>query len=98
MRRREALAGIATNLMIVNPGVAFGYQANSAVALGVIGTGNRGRYDAAFFAKDPRARIVALCDLYPDQIDLTKTRITAVNDAKTFTRYQDLLAETGIDA
>jgi myo-inositol 2-dehydrogenase / D-chiro-inositol 1-dehydrogenase len=98
MRRREALTGIATNLMIVSPGVAFGFQANSAVALGIIGTGNRGRYDGAFFANDPRARIVALCDLYPDQIDLTKTRIPALNTAKQFTRYRDLLAEPGIDA
>jgi myo-inositol 2-dehydrogenase / D-chiro-inositol 1-dehydrogenase len=98
MRRREALAGIATNLMIVSPGVAFGYQANSAVTLGILGTGNRGRYDGNFFAKDPRTKIVALCDLYPDQIDLAKTQIPAANDAKSFKAYQDLLSEPGIDA
>lgn len=98
MRRREALAGIATNLLIVNPGVAFGYQANSAVALGIIGTGNRGRYDGGIFAKDPRTRIVALCDLYSDQIDLAKTRIPEAQTARTFTRYQDLLADASIDA
>ena len=43
MRRREALAGIASNLMIVSPGVAFGYQANSKISLGILGTGGRGR-------------------------------------------------------
>ena len=94
MNRRDAIKG----LMIVSPGVAFGFQANSAVALGIIGTGNRGRYDGAFFANDPRVRIVALCDLYPDQIDQAKTRIKAANDAKVFTRYQDLLDMPGIDA
>ena len=50
MKRREA-----AGLLLVTPTVAFGTQANSAVAIGVIGTGNRGQYDAGFFAKDPRA-------------------------------------------
>lgn len=98
MRRRDALAGIAANLTILGPKVAFGYQANSAVALGIIGTGNRGRYDGAFFGQDPRVHIAALCDLYPDQIDLAKTKIPAAANAKPFKRYQDLLAEPGIDA
>lgn len=98
MRRREALAGIATNLLIVSPGTAFGYQANSKFTLGVIGTGNRGRYDANFFSQDSRTKIVALCDLYPDQIDAAKTQVPALNDAKTFTKYQDLLNDPGIDA
>jgi predicted dehydrogenase len=96
MNRREALAGI--NLTIMSSSAAFGSQANTAVPVGFIGTGNRGRYDAAFFAKDPRARIVALCDLHADQIDRAKTAIPAANDARTFTRYQDLLAAPGIDA
>jgi myo-inositol 2-dehydrogenase / D-chiro-inositol 1-dehydrogenase len=98
MKRREVLAGIATNLMAVSPRVAFGYQANSAVTLGILGTGGRGRYDGNFFAKDPRTRITALCDLYPDQIDKAKTEIPAANGAKVFKRYQDLLSEPGIDA
>ena len=89
---------MAANLTILSPKVAFGYQANSAVALGIIGTGNRGRYDGAFFGQDPRVHIAALCDLYPDQIDLAKTKIPAAANAKSFKRYQDLLAEPGIDA
>ncbi len=98
MKRREILAGIGANLLIVKPNVAFGYAANSAVALGVIGTGNRGRYDANFFSKDSRVKIAALCDIYPDQIDKTKTDIPAANNAKTFRAYQELLTEPGIDA
>ncbi len=98
MNRREVVAGIAANLMIVSPRVAFGSQANSAVSLGILGTGNRGRYDTNFLSKDSRTKIVALCDLYPDQLDQTKTEIPAVNAAKTFKRYQDVLNEPGIDA
>jgi predicted dehydrogenase len=98
MNRRQALTGIAGNLVIVPPDVAFGSQANSAVSVGVIGTGNRGRYDTNFISKDPRARITALCDLYPDQIDAVKTQVPATSSAKTFRDYKDLLAEAGIDA
>jgi len=86
MRRRDALAGMAANLTILSPKIAFGYQTNSAMALGIIGTGNRGRYDGAFFGQDPRVRIAALCDLYPDQIDLAKTKIQAAAGAKSFKR------------
>ncbi len=89
MTRREAISTAA---------VAFGFQANSAVSVGVIGTGNRGRYDAKIFAGDPRARITALCDLYPDQIDRAKTEIPAASGAKSYSRYQDLLADASIDA
>jgi predicted dehydrogenase len=98
MRRRDALAGISANLMIVSPETAFGSQANSAVAVGIIGTGGRGRYDGNYFAQDPRARIAALCDLYPDQIDRAKTQIPAANNAKVFTDFKDLLGDRGIDA
>jgi predicted dehydrogenase len=87
------LAGI-----IVSPAIAFGSQANSAVTVGIIGTGNRGRYDANFFSKDPRAKIVALCDIYMDQIDKTKTEIPSANEAKAFTKYRELLEGPGIDA
>ena len=98
MRRRDALAGIAANVLIVRPNIAFGYQANSAVSLGIIGTGNRGTYDGGYFGKDPRTRITALCDLYPDQIDRAKTRIPEAASAKTFKDYKELLAAPDIDA
>ena len=60
LTRREALAGAAANLMILKPGIAFGSQANSAVAFGIIGTGGRGRYVGSHMARDPRARLTAV--------------------------------------
>jgi predicted dehydrogenase len=89
---------MAANFMIASRTTAFGSQANSAVAVGIVGTGGRGRYDGNYFAQDPRARIAALCDLYPDQIDRAKTQIPAADKAKVFTRFEDLLADAGIDA
>ena len=84
--------------MLASPALAFGSQANSAVTVGIIGTGGRGRYDGRYFSQDARAKIDALCDLYPDQIDKAKTQIPSANDAKVFTDYHELLESPGIDA
>jgi len=96
--RREALAGAAANLMILRPGIAFGSQANSAVSFGIIGTGGRGRYVGGHMARDPRARLAAVCDLYPDRIDLAKSEIPAAAGARSYRGYEDLLAQPDLDA
>ena len=96
--RREALAGAAANLMILRPGIAFGSQANSAVSFGIIGTGGRGRYVGGHMARDPRARLAAVCDLYPDRIDLAKSEIPAAAGARSYRGYEDLLAQADLDA
>lgn len=95
--RRSALAA-AGSLLIVKPETAFSYQANSKIGVAIIGTGGRGRYDGAYFAKDPRVQIVALCDLYPDAIDKAKTEIPAASSAKTYKDYKELLGQSGVDA
>ena len=69
--RREALAGAAAGIAIAGK-TARASQANSAVTLGMIGTGGRGRFDGGLFAKDGRARIVALCDISSEAIDKAK--------------------------
>ncbi len=83
---------------LLGAAAVFGSQANSAVSLGIIGTGGRGRFDGGLFAKDPRARIAALCDLYNDQIDRAKTQIPGANAARVYKDYRDLLAQPDIDA
>jgi myo-inositol 2-dehydrogenase/D-chiro-inositol 1-dehydrogenase len=95
--RREALAGSALPLL-VKPQTAFGSQANSAVSFGIIGTGGRGRYVGTFMAKDANARLAAICDKYPDRIDLGKTQVPGADKVLSFRNYQDLLARTDIDA
>jgi predicted dehydrogenase len=78
--------------------VVCGTQANSAVALGVIGTGGRGRFDLGLFAADGRARIVALCDIANEAIDKTKTAIPSAEKARVYKDYRDLLADPSVDA
>ena len=96
MTRRAALAGGA--LLLSKPRTAFGAQANSQIALGLIGTGGRGRHVGTIFANDPRVRVAALCDIYHDQIDHAKTEIPGAERAPAFKNYQDLLARTDLDA
>ncbi len=92
--RRDLLRTAA----VVSPAAALGSQANSAVALGIIGTGGRGRFVGTLFAKDPRARITALCDIVSDQIDRAKTQIPGASAARVFKDYRQLLAQPDLDA
>ncbi len=96
--RRRALAGAAANLMILPSETVFGSQANSAVSFGIIGTGGRGRYVGTHMARDPRARLTAICDVFPDRIDLAKTQVPGADKARAFRDYRDLLAQSDVDA
>jgi predicted dehydrogenase len=62
--------------------------ANDRIGLGVIGCGDRGRFDMSCFLKDPSVAVVALCDVYTRQLDIAKK--TAA-DAKTFSDHRRLL-------
>ncbi len=93
VRSASALAG----WMIVKPQSVRGSQANSAVTVGVIGSGGRGTYDAGIFVKDPRAKVVALCDLFDDRLDRAATALK-LEKPTTYKDYQKLLAAPGIDA
>jgi myo-inositol 2-dehydrogenase/D-chiro-inositol 1-dehydrogenase len=81
MDRRKFIqgAGAACGLMIVKPSVAFSYAANSAVRYGLLGCGKRGTSVATSFAKNTQARIVALGDIFPDQLALGKQHFDQVN-------------------
>ena len=73
-----------------------GTAQNSAVKVGLIGAGSRGTNDARILAKNPGARIVAVCDIVDEQIQAAKTKIPAP-DAKAYTDYRDVLA-SDVDA
>lgn len=73
-----------------------GSAANSAVTVGLIGSGGRGTFDASLTAKYTGARIVALCDLVDDRVERTKKAIGAENP-RVYRDYGDLLA-SDVDA
>jgi predicted dehydrogenase len=82
MNRREfvgAAAGAAAGLLIVKPSTAFGFDANSAVRHGLLGCGNRGTHVATSFAQNTSAQVVALADLFHDQLEAGQAHFNQVN-------------------
>lgn len=89
---------IKTAPLLVSATTAFGYQANSAVSFGIIGTGGRGTYVGTLMANDRNARLTAICDKYADRIDAAKTKIPGADKAAAHRDYRQLLAAKDIDA
>ena len=71
MDRREFLqkGSIATSaMMLLKSKTAFGYEANSAVRHGLLGCGNRGTSVATSFSRNTTAHVVALADIFADNL------------------------------
>ena len=75
---------------------ARGSAANSAVTVGLLGSGGRGTLVAGFLARTPGARLTALCDLFDDRIETAKARIPVERPA-VYKDYRKLL-ESDVDA
>src|SRR5690348_16912479 len=98
--RRNFLSGAATAagaFTIVAPQSVRGSQANSQIAVALIGCGGRGSYDASIANADPRAKVMALCDKFPDQFDKSETTIKSQNTRK-YTDFEKVLGAADIDA
>lgn len=63
--------------------------------LGIIGPGSRGRFLMSFLAKNPKAEIAALCDIYQPSLDKA---LELAPNAKVDRDYRALLDDPTIDA
>lgn len=82
MKRREFIegtAGVVSGFLLLKPKAAFGYAANSAVRMGLLGCGNRGTHVATSFSQNTVAQVVALGDLFQNQLDAGKAHFDEVN-------------------
>jgi len=107
--RRAFLGAAAAGFVIVKPGQVRGSAANSAIRLGLIGCGGRGRTVARSFATNTTARVVALGDLFQDQLEGAKKQFDAIGASKGYAAidrrlmfrgpraYQQLVASPEID-
>jgi len=95
LTRRGLLTG--GTFAILSPQVVRGYQANSKISVGLIGSGGRGSYDASIVNADPRARVTALCDLFDDRIE-TATQKVKAQGPKIYKDFEKMLAAPDIDA
>lgn len=67
----------------------------SIVNLGIIGPGSRGQFLMSFLKNNPKADIVALCDIYRPSID---GALKMYPNAKVYKDYRRLLEDKNIDA
>jgi myo-inositol 2-dehydrogenase / D-chiro-inositol 1-dehydrogenase len=73
-----------------------GAAANSAVTVGLIGSGGRGTLDARHIVNHTSARLVALCDVFDDRIERARKAIPAP-EAKAYRDLNELLGSS-VDA
>ena len=101
---------LAAGITILKPRIVFGSQANSAVRMGLLGCGGRGRSVMSSFLEHTDAVLVAIGDAFPDQLESGKKKLDevsakfgkpAVDPSKLYkglNAYQALFASKDIDA
>src|SRR5258708_7241628 len=92
LKRRDLLRGAST-LTALSYSRILG--ANDKIQLGVVGCGERGRHDMSQFQENPAVDVIAVCDIYGEQIDKARQKAT---HAKNFTDHRKLLEMKEIDA
>jgi len=76
-------AAVAAALFI-RPELVRGTRANSAIRVGLLGCGGRGTEDAENLLDTGGARVVALADLFQDQLDAARAHFDQVQQAKGY--------------
>ncbi|MGB2677296.1 MAG: Gfo/Idh/MocA family oxidoreductase [Candidatus Acidiferrum sp.] len=84
--RREFLGAAAASagVMFIKPSLIRGTAANSAVRVGLLGCGGRGTEDAANLIDTGGASVVALADLFQDQLNTARTHFDQLQQAKGY--------------
>ncbi len=84
--------------MIVNPSLVRGTSANSDVRVGLLGCGGRGTEDASNLVDTGSARVVALADLFPDQLETARKHFDEIQQAKSLPALDTKQLFVGPDA
>jgi predicted dehydrogenase len=86
MGRRQFLGAASTagGLLLIKPGLVRGTAANSAIRLGFLGCGNRGTGVATAMVNNTNTRVLALADLFTDQLEKAKTYWDEVAQKKDY--------------
>ncbi len=98
-RRFLQSAGALGAFAILKPESVRGSAANSAVRVGLLGCGHRGGTHAANITKFTDGRILALGDLYQDQLDKTRQRYPDVKTTFVGPKaYREMAESKDVDA
>jgi myo-inositol 2-dehydrogenase / D-chiro-inositol 1-dehydrogenase len=84
--RREFIGTTAAvgGVMFIPAARVWGTEANSAVRVGLLGCGGRGTEDATNMFETGGARVVALADMFQDQLDVARSSFDKMQAAKGF--------------
>src|SRR5947208_4191574 len=108
-RKFIGLATAAAGVMFIKPELVHGTAANSAVRVGLLGGGARGTEDASNLV-DAGARVVALGDLFRDQLDAARAHFDEIQKPKGYAAidaaqlfvgsnaYKEIVASKELDA
>src|SRR5580658_7979929 len=77
-------AAAVGGVMFIPAGRVWGTAANSAVRVGLLGCGGRGTEDATNMFETGGARVVALGDMFQDQLDTARAAFDKMQTAKGF--------------
>ena len=91
-------AAATAGVMFIPSPLVRGTQANSAVRVGLLGCGGRGTEDATNMLDTGGARIVALADLFQDQLDAARIHFNQLLQAKNFPILDTAQLFVGSDA
>lgn len=80
--------GIISAFTILDPRIVFGSQANSAIRVGIIGCGSRGTAVLSSMSQHTNTAIVAMADLFEDQLQRAHTTFNQLNAAKKLPAIQ----------
>src|SRR5438270_13178976 len=84
--RRRFIGGVAdtAGFLFIKPELVRGSAASSAVRVGLLGCGGRGTEDASNMVDTGGARVVALADMFQDQLDNAKKHFDEMQQAKGY--------------
>src|SRR5580765_8940019 len=97
-RKFIAVAAGTAGAMLIKPELVRGTAANSAVRVGLLGCGGRGTEDASNMIDTGNARVVALADLFHDQLETAHAAFDKMQLAKGYAAIDASQLFSGPDA
>src|SRR5215475_11477839 len=94
----ETTTAATAGMMLIKPELVRGTAANSAVRVGLLGCGGRGTEDATNLVDTGGARVVALADMFQDQLDAARAKFDKVQQAKGFSAIDSSQLFVGANA
>src|SRR6184192_1550350 len=83
-RKFIGVAAVTAGAMLLKPALVHGTAANSTVRVGLLGCGGRGTEDATNMIDTGAARVVALGDLFHDQLDKARDNFNKIQPPKGY--------------